>query len=236
MKPGVFLPGRGMLSHGLLESRRAHEMKCTDQAIGVILSQTEAGAATPTVLFFNQQGTGNHNRVGMKIGYVSLRLTGFICPSQGVGALTQNQNGCGRLLVVYDASPQQAAAIYSDVVLAVGFNATTQSKTRDGINLANRERFKVLMDERLFLPAFTFGATTRYDNKATFPAVDKNPTMYNFDRYVKLRGLDAHFNNTNGGTVADFTKGTLLMFFIGDGAASTNWQFDCNSRVRYIDY
>lgn len=230
MKPLIGIPS----THGMLQARRLPEIKFVDFPNTGIVSQAGTNSATGTSLFGTTQGAFGWNRNGQRVILKSLRLRGII--SQNPTITSQAANATARVVVVYDRQANGALPIWGDVTLAVTAAGATSSLCRDGLNLANRERFKVLIDESLYLPAYNQAAAANYTSNISPPNVtDKNPSMFNFDRYVLLHDLDTHFNNNNAGTVADIQTGSLIMFWITDASAGANWTFTVSARTRYDD-
>lgn len=235
MKPGVSHPGSrsmGMLTTGRGAGRyssRVPEIKFVDTARRNL---TSASAATPPIadlLFCVVPGSAAYQRIGQRVQLKSLRIRGNI---EGVTAYTGVDTG--RILVVYDRQPNGAKALWTDVIASVTNAGATASTEVDGLNMANRERFQILADEQLYLNGFQSTAGV-ISTPSFFTSTEKNPPMLNFDRFIKLKNLEVHFNNGAAGTVADIQTGAVLMFFAAGANSDAKWVFEYGSRTRYQD-
>lgn len=198
----------------------------------VDLDQATTGRlpATPPVaqsLFFPVQGAAGYNRIGQKVTLKSIRVRGVI-----TNILTSVQQ-MGRIIICYDRQANAAVPAWADVITNVSSNGTATVNIADGVNLGNRDRFIILADEQLWLPSVTNTAGV-LTNVGALNATDKNPSMFNFDRFIKLRDAETHFNNTNGGTAADIQSGSLNLFF-AVGTTDSSFTFTYSVRVRYSD-
>lgn len=229
VKPGVGIRGgpRGMLE--MRYASRVPELKFVDTANSALGSQSTAAPPTATTVLTCVQGAAAYQRIGQRVQLHSLRLVGSIFPNATMAGFSP-----GRVLVVYDRQANAAAPAWSDVIQCVTSGGSASSSVRDGLNLANRERFVILIDERMTFPCVTDTAGS-FSSIGNLGSSEKNPGMFNFDRYVKLHGLESHFNNTNGGTIADIQTGSIVMFFVTDANAGTGWTFQWSSRIRYQD-
>lgn len=209
------------------ESHR-REIKYCDSTVG---TQGLKNFATPPVALFIQmplQGAAPYQRVGQRIMLKSLRLRGFI------ENLQTGISDVGRVIVIYDRQTNGASPIWSDLILATVANGTTSSDALDGINMNNRERFKVLCDEQIYLPAVTnVGGVGSLTNAGTM--FDNNSgAKHNFDRFIPLKDLETHFKATAGG-VGDVATGGLFAFFVCEETADNTWAWRGGFRLRYDD-
>lgn len=187
-------------------------------------------AATPPVavsLCFPVQGAAAFNRVGQKITLKSLRIRGCV-----TNILTAVQQG-GRILVVYDRQANAALPLWTDVIGAVTSAGAATTGIYDGNQLANRERFVILADEQMWLPSVTNTAGV-LTNPGTINQVDKIGSMFNFERFIKLRDMSMQFNNTNGGTFADIQTGSLSIFCVVQ-TTDSSYNLAFTARTRYSD-
>nr|WAE42189.1 MAG: capsid protein [Cressdnaviricota sp.] len=208
-------------------ANRRHEIKFVDIPSTSLTNALSTAPPIAQPLFFPVQGAAAFNRVGQKVILKSLRLRGTIKP------ILTGLQCIGRVLVVYDRQANAALPAWTDVIAGVSSPGAQTNSVYDGLNMANRERFVVLMDEQLNIPSQTF--TAGVQTNESYP-IEKNPSMFNFDRFVKLKDMETHFNNTNGGTFADIQTGSLNLFFATDvGSTSAAWQFTYGARVRYDD-
>ena len=128
-----------------------------------------------------------------------------------------------RLVVFYDSQPNAGASTIAS--LFQDSNAGAGTSAQSEINLTNRERFKILRDMQILLPA------TASLSGVNFP--DTTGRLF-VNEFIKLKGLEAVYNGVNGGTSADITSGALWIVVFTDLQAG-QWQFSFTSRLRYYD-
>lgn len=209
-------------------ARGTPETKFVDTAIVTTAFTSTATPPVATSLCFPVQGAAAFNRIGQKITLRSLRIRGNV-ESNATGIQT-----IARILVVYDKQANAALPVWTDVIMGLTSAAVPSSTITDGINMANRDRFIVLADEQLNLPAQT--NTAGVLTNCFFP-YEKNPSMFNFDRFIKLKDMEMHFNNTNGGSFADIQTGSLSLFLAQDSTGTgASWSFRYGARTRYRDF
>jgi len=243
MRSGHFVSGRGFKRARLMVpinsslmamqgrtagARGTPETKFVDTAIQSIAFVSTATPPTAISLIIPVQGAAAFNRVGSKITLRSIRIRGNVTP-----ALT-NIGGLARILVVYDKQANAALPVWTDVILGVTSAGAASSTITDGINMANRDRFIVLADEQFNLPSLTYAAGVQTNQAYPF---EKNPSMFNFDRFINMKDAEMHFNNTNGGTFADIQTGSVSIFIAQEVGTTPNaWFFNFSTRARYRDF
>lgn len=158
------------------------------------------------------QGTTVTQRVGDEIRCVSLRLTGYLRPSDG--SVTSSYN---RLMIVWDVSPNAAATVPAvDQIL-------TQSNSLAQTNLTNRKRFIVLRDIRV--------ATGVLDNTLGYASA---PNVYAIDEYIKIGSMLTVMNGT-GSSPGNMNSGALYLVTIGDQGPTDGASFWGSARLRFTD-
>lgn len=205
---------------------KSPELKAVDTAssTGVdVFGSTDFDQSAPVVFLLNgiAAGTDFYQRIGRKVKLRSLLFRGDIYASDNAttGALSY------RVALVYDSQTNGAAVSYSDIFQSVQFNGTTGARAYSGVNLNNRDRFKVLKDWTFTLAAvsLTVAGNGGYHNKRSLKA------------YIPLNH-DQIFSGT-GGTLSDIQTGALFLIAIcdanstGDDAGTITW----NTRVRFSD-
>lgn len=196
------------------------ELKAFDIANTTNTFTTVAGPPTFNTLNALVNGAELYQRVGRKIYMKSLHIRGVIQPN-AVG----NDSGC-RIIVYYDSQPNAAAPLVANVLQ--DSNAAAATTWNSEINLINRQRFKILRDYQLLLGSVTNIA----GNAELIPDPIKN--SLNVEFFIKLKGLEAVYNATNGGTVADIASGAIGIFCVGDANAGS-YDLKYTSRLRYYD-
>lgn len=198
------------------------ELKAFDVAGGSAAFTTIAAGATLTLLNAVVSGSELFQRVGRKLYMKSLHIKGSIVPTGTASA------ACGalRILVLYDGQPNLAFPAFNDVLKNA--NAGAAATFNSHLNLDNRERFKVLRDKWFYMGnnAGIAGQAIQQDGQQCLVV----------DEFIKLHRIEAVYNATNGGTVADITSGSIILVSMCDAQVTTAaWTMSFNSRLRYWD-
>lgn len=210
---GDYQRGREM-SKGIGRELKAFDLALSQSAF------TTAGVFT--LLNVPVNGAEIYQRVGRKIYMKSLHLRGAV-----VSLATSIQQDLVRIIVFYDSQPNAAASNLA--TLLQDSNAAAATSGTSGINLNNRERFKIIRDIQLSLPSITDtgGVIT---NVSQFDQANK----FSINEFIKLKGLETMFNATNGGTIADVTSGSLYLLTVST-LDTSKWQLEFQTRLRYYD-
>lgn len=220
----AFIP---QIPRGRMGGSRSHEIKYVDFPTTQTNFQLATAPPTATSLCFPVQGAAAFNRIGQKILLKSIRLRG------NVKNILTGVQGFGRIMVVYDRQSNAALPNWADLISAQTSAGATSTSAYDGMNMANRERFIMLVDEQFNFPSVT--NTAGVLTNTAFPQ-EKDPSMFNFDRFVPLKDMEMHFNNTNGGTFADIQTGSLSLFVaIDSNSTAASWQLNWTARTRFDD-
>jgi hypothetical protein len=176
-----------------------------------------------------QQGPNIAQRIGNKIGLKSLRLR------FDIGPIGRNvpQESSARMMVVYDRNPNGSYPLISQMLAASRQDGTTNAGTMwSSVNCNLLDRFVVLMDEFLILPAF-HGAGIN-STQVIGPTTQDG---FRIDKYIKLKGLETVFNNTsNPLTIANVQIGALYLVSWGNvAAAASAWSWVGETRLRFQD-
>nr|WAE42705.1 MAG: capsid protein [Cressdnaviricota sp.] len=201
------------------------EIKYVDIAATSITARLYSTPPTATVLNIPVQGAAPYNRIGSKVMNKSLRICGYLT----VNATTVQD--FVRILVVYDRQTNGSAPSWTSVIQATTSAGAQSNYTIDGLNMDNRERFKVLLDDKVYTPSVSVAAGVL----TNFAAPDTSgPTnRFNYDRWIALRGLETHYKAT-AGAVGDIATGGIFIFVVCT-AQDNNWSFVFTSRLRYDD-
>lgn len=157
------------------------------------------------------QGSDFTNRIGRKYTNVAVQLEGFLGPQDSNVGTTK----C-RIMLIYDAQPNGALPVITDVLTASTSNAF--------MNLNNRDRFKVLCDENYTLSAI--------DNTAS-QAFAGSPTAQNISVYKKIN-LETICDGTTA-AIGDVQTGSIFLLTIGSAATGLAFNFVGAVRTRFID-
>lgn len=194
------------------------ELKAYDLAHTVLAITNVAGPPNFFCMNAMVNGAELYQRVGRKVYNKSLHIRGRFEPSGG------STDDYARLLVIYDSQPNGAFPTIQ--TLLQDSNAAAATTVDSGINLANRQRFKVLRDYPVLL-----GVAGAAANTTIIP--DPILHSYNVDMFIKLKGLESVYNATNGGTVADIMSGVIFIVALSGG--NQPWDFYFTSCLRYYD-
>jgi len=176
------------------------------------------------------EGAGQFNRIGRKVQLKSLYLTGMI-----ESIRTQADDDMARIMVIYDRQTNGLVPGITDVLQSVQQDGTTTSSgALDHLNLNNSERFLVLMDKRVLLPAMTWTAGVITNNGLLSTAGGN----FLFKKFIKLKNLETHFKGTAAPTVvAQIATGSLyLVTLVGNKAAGAEgYELNLGIRLRFVD-
>jgi len=186
-----------------------------------------------------KEGSGFQQRIGRKINMKSVRINGMIRPTGTNVAVIPNQEL--RLIMFYDKQWNAATAFTLSTLLQDQTEAATTSSAMSGVNLNNRERFKILIDRKISCPQITVTAGPVITSSTGSwmldgSSIETGGPVVNI--YKKLGGLETQYNGTVG-TSADINSGALVICLLTDGGTLTtntnDWQFDGTIRLRYYD-
>lgn len=220
-RTGGFIPAQqGVRGFG------ASETKTLD--ISETGSPLTAQTTTTNVTLLNgsQNGTGYWNRIGNKIHMKSLYFNAYM---YATGTQTEYPDYI-RVIIVYDRQTNAALPNWSDVILSITQANATSSISMDNINLTNKDRFSILMDERYMLPVCpTASAETQVAQN-----FNANCEHIMIKRYIKL-GLETQYKASSG-AIGDITTGGLFLMTQGLYASgSQGFALNFSSRVRFSD-
>lgn len=177
-----------------------------------------------------QQGPNISQRIGNKISLKSLRVRFDIAPNGNDVPIESS----ARLMVIYDRNPNGAYPVISNMLAANRQDGSTNAGTMwSSINTNLLDRFVVLMDEFLILPAFN--GTTGIDGTQVVGPTTQDG--FRVDKYIKLKGLETVFNNTASPlTIANVQIGALYLVSWGNVApAASAWSWVGETRLRFQD-
>jgi len=181
---------------------------------------TVAGTFTPLNALI--VGPESYQRIGRRISMRSVSIKGYVNFSA-----TSIQDSA-RIIIVYDEQPNAALPVLADVFQ--NSNAGLATSNLSFLNLNNRDRFRILKDFKVLIPAVTVVAGVLTNEVVPDPIRNS----FNVDWDIPLSGLETTYNAVNGGTVADITTGSLLIItFDGNNAGTVSFAF--SSRLRYVD-
>lgn len=188
-------------------------------------------AVTVTLLNGLATGTDYYNRTGRKVVGKSLRLRGDIKPT----ATTTNiyPGGFLRMAVVLDRQPDAnpGSVTWADVFQNQDNAGTTSNQVTAGVNLNNRDRFKILRDKTFQVPTFYYQSVTPNANIFSgYPSLADGEQLC-VDWFIPLQDLVTQYSGTGA---MNITTGSL--FIVSQSDQNTGvWTFNFSSRYRYTD-
>lgn len=193
---------------GVYTRRGRDELKTND----VTQAQTDVPAAGAfTLLSGVAQGDDFNERVGRKIIIKSLLIR---IAFSSVADTSAPIGDTIRMLVFQDLQTNGAAPGLTDVLSGI--------EPFDPMNLNNRERFRVLIDKMVSLPANAYAAGALSTG---------SPTPKSMKLYKKLNTQQV-FSGT-GNTVASIATGSIYMLLLANNDNVSTSQF--STRIRFLD-
>lgn len=168
------------------------------------------------------------NRIGRRIEMKNIRMSGIIQSLRTVAA-----EDYARILLVYDRQTNGAVPSLSDILQTTDQATANTTTSFSGMNLNNRDRFKILRDMRFYLPPIT--DTAGVITNAGPP--DPMSKTYMVEAFVKLGGLLTQYKADSApAVIGDIATGGLFLVTAGFQASgaegyNTNLEF----RLRFND-
>lgn len=221
---GVKIPRKIFKS---FSSYRSNELKSVDTTGGDITGDISTTAVI-TVLNTPLLGSAFYNRIGNKISLQSLQLKLNINLTTGNGLLTINDYA--RFSIVYDRAPNGSFPTVADVYRDFNLIGAGASNAFSNPNLSNKERFTILMDHHVYLPALRANGVETLNSR---PYLNQD---FNIFRYIRLNNLDVTFRGSGGG-IGDLSTGALLLIVYSANVLPNNagYNYTGTARVRYYD-
>lgn len=187
--------------------------------------------STASITAMNLIRTGSTfcNRIGRRVEMKNIRVSGIIQNLRTVAG----EDYC-RILIVYDRQTNGALPAIADIIQSTDQAAANTTNVFSGLNLNNRDRFKIIRDMRIFLPAATVTAGTISNQAQPDPV---SPT-YKIEMFSKLGGLLAQYKADSApAVIGDIATGGLYLVVLGaTAAASEGYQAALEVRLRFNDH
>lgn len=207
---GTPLSTRGFTGpYGSIGRRPIPEMKFTD-----ITATSQPISNNWTIVLINgvAQGQDYNQRIGRQARMRSSLLNGIVYNQTS----TSNPQGTGiRICLIWDYQPNSGTT-------PVGTDIFVSQSLIAPMNLNNRDRFKVLLDRRIQIGAFTI---------TTGNITAGAPQNVFISKYRKMY-METIFSGV-GATLGSIATGALYLCYIADVTSVTSW--DYYTRVRYQD-
>lgn len=170
-------------------------------------------------------GSDFFNRLGNKIQWKSIRIQGFIEPALSATSLLGDKI---RLIIYWDASPNGAVPLITDLLQDVQQSGAKTTNINSGLNMANSDRFRILRDWDQMTPVVTTSGTT-----VTASIALDQTICFKYDLFVNLKGATAQMKGTTG-NIADYSSGALGFVVMCRNDDAT-WAMTSCIRTRYYD-
>lgn len=169
-------------------------------------------ASAGSVALYNgvAQGTDFTNRIGRKVIVKSIHFKAWVSPATS----TDSPGDICRLMLVWDKQANSAAPAVTDIL--------TTADPFSGVNLNNRDRFKVMYDRRVSMNPAVYAANV---------ITGGNPITVYREKFIKCN-QEVIFSGT-GATVASIQTGSLYLLFIDLNGTLSLLTHYC--RVRFSD-
>lgn len=175
-------------------------------------------------------GAGIFNRIGNRITLKSLHIVGQVALSANAGA---GVNEYLRIMVVYDKMPNGTQPAYADIIADQDNLGVLVSSSWSNSRIDNRDRFKILMDDRVDIPS---NSSTSGVISGAQEAVLDYKNECNVNRFIRLNDMETMFKASVNGALGDVAVGNIWIVTVGNVVAgSEGFKFVFNSRIRYTD-
>lgn len=204
------------------------ELKCIDAAkFSNAFRTPAAGTSIAGPINAISNGAEIYQRVGRKVYMKSVQIQGFIS-----NAATSVQD-LGRLFLIYDSQSNGAFPVVADILSDLN-NAAPATSGTSAINLNNRQRFMVIRDHHITLPAVTNTAGVLTNGPAFN---DTARYSYEINWFIKLKGLETVYNQLvpgGGPDITEIASGSLFLMFVSTQQDAA-YNFIGQTRLRYYD-
>lgn len=214
------------------------EIKTMDVPLFGLVFQSASTVMTPwptanagiCLLNATKEGTGISQRVGRKINMKSIALKGAI--------YNEDQASIGpqfcRLILILDKQSNTSFPTIQTLLSDVDYNLVQHTEWNSGLNIANSDRFTVLMDTMYTFPQRGDGLNVVTGGQQS----TMNRTQdYRINNYIKLKGAEARYNGSdNNPSINQIVSGSLFLVAISDTpVGQSGFAFQGKSRLRYWD-
>lgn len=205
--------------------KRGRGIKGETKSVDIITTSfplSSAGIGQPINLV--RTGSTFTNRIGRKIAMTSVHIEGRFVNTDDA------QQSYVRLVLVYDAQTNGAVINWSDVFKSYDQSTTAVSDVFSGVNLDNRDRFRIIMDKRFMLPST--GNTGVSDGD---PA--PNSCDYYINEHFRLNNLETQYKaDSSPAVIGDIATGALWFLAFSDASnAGPLYVLNASFRLRFTD-
>lgn len=183
-------------------------------AIPAVTTAWNAGIADPATflcLCVPVVGAALNQRIGRRINYFKVKIRGQIkCAAQAAQSASETASSV-RILLVADKQTNAAAMTAAQLMTP---DAGTSMSLQAFQNQDNFGRFQVLKDKR-----FSISNANLVGSPTTGDVVQQGMLILFKINYTFKNPMPAHFNATNGGTIADIVDNSLHVVCACDNAS-----------------
>jgi len=208
------------------------EVKCLDTEIS-----SNFTATTGVLNHLNPvaEGSSFFNRIGRKIALKSISINAAVQQIVTTNGLTQE---IIRYIIVFDKQANGAAPTYASVFQDVPASGTASNPVTAFVNIANRDRYVIIIDETLVFSYAPQDVATTQGLAATFGGIDGNNNRMTVKHYKPLGNRETQFGLGTttvpaSGAIASLSTGSLYLITIGQ--AGGQYQLNGTIRVRFTD-
>lgn len=206
--------------------RRGPEVKTVDV---VVTNQVINTTGSIALLNGIAEGTSFNNRIGRRVSLKSLQISGTLDDNSAGTPI--NDSSYYRMLVVYDRQNNGGTPALADILQDVDAAGAATTTAFSGLNMNNSDRFKVLMDNRVFIA--NDNTTNPAQNlEVSIAALAAGSGEVSIKRFIKLNGLETHYGTANA-NVAGCQTGAIWLVFLS--SAGNMLQANLSIRLRYWD-
>lgn len=200
------------------------ETKSVDHPL-LVLGCDATGAVQPINLI--RTGSTFTNRIGRKISLKSLYLNGYFEEQSSANTSA----GWCRVVVVYDKQTNGVAPTWANVFANYDQATAQTTDANAGVNLDYRDRFIILMDERIYLPIGTTPAAGTLN-----PVPSPSCNEFKIKRFIPLKLMETQYKaDSSPAVIGDIATGGLHIMTYGINAAGFSYNANINARLRFED-
>lgn len=190
-------------------------------------------AANPGCALLNatKEGTGVSQRVGRKINMKSVQINGTI---EWIDEIQLGLQNC-RLIMVLDKQSNGSLPSIQNLLADTDFNLTQTTSWLSKLNIANSDRFTILMDQSWYFPQRGDGQANPLSG-AQWSNINRAQD-HRVNSYIKLKGAEVRYNGTdNAPSINQIVSGSIFLVALSDvELGESSFRAHLKSRIRYWD-
>jgi len=226
---------------GLSGGRGATELKSIDSKLVSPPISSAGNVHIAQVVYASPlNGAAFYQRIGTRTRGKSLEIRGKIAQTNTNTAAVNSS--FARVIILYDRQANGALPTIADILTDYAYDGSTESNAFSGLNMNNRDRFLILRDRKIHLPAV--GPLGIPPVNTTPAAVIVRETLttdqsssFVVNEFIKLKGLETHYKASTTGGIGDISTGSFLLFLIssGDLGYPAAYSMNYSARFKFFD-